>query len=122
MPDASNMLSAMQTAMQPLIKLTQANMELLTRFSMSPQVLSKPATTTQNLVQQGQQAAIDLVQSNAFARLTQGILKNYTEFVMEMGRGGMAALAQGQSDLVHQTHEATAEAAESAPTGSRRTR
>jgi hypothetical protein len=112
---------AMQSAM-PLIKLTQANMDLLTQFSMSPEVLAKPAAATQNLLQQGQQAATDLLQSNAFALLTQGILKNYTEFVMEVGQGGMAALAKAQADLVRQTQDVTAGLTESSQAGSRRAR
>lgn len=119
MPDPSSIPFAMQAAMQPLVKLTQSNMELLTRFSMSPEVLSKSAATTQTLLQQGQQAAAELVKSNAFAQLTQGIIKNYIDFVMEMGQSGMAVFAQGQAELVKQAHQISSGAVDAAQASSR---
>lgn len=97
----------MQTAMQPFIKLTQANMELLARFSMSPEVISQSATGAQNVFEQGREATATLVQSNPFALLLQGMLKNYTEFLMETGQTAMATLTQSQAAIMRQAEEAS---------------
>ena len=100
--------SHLQSALQPLMKLTQANMELLTQFSTSPELLSQSMANAQQQLQQGQKTAFNLAQSGAFAQLTQGVLKNYTDFVTELSQGGMAALAEGQAELVRRTQEAGA--------------
>lgn len=92
---------ALQSAMQPLLKLTQANMDLLTQFTTSPEVLA---------------------QSNAFAQLTQGILKNYTDFVTELSQSGMAALAEGQAEMVRRTQQAGATVIDATTERSKRTR
>ncbi|MBC7993542.1 MAG: hypothetical protein H7Z15_09910 [Rhizobacter sp.] len=113
---------AMQSAMQPLLKLTQANMELLTQFSTSPEVMAQSMATAQNMLQQGQKSASGLAQSNAFAQLTQGILKNYTEFVTELSQSGMAALAQGQAEMVRRAQEAGGNVIDASTARSKRTR
>ena len=112
----------MQTAMQPFIKLTQANMELLTKFSMSPEVISQSMAGAQNAFQQGRETATTLVQSNAFAQLLQGMLKNYTEFMMEAGQSTMAALTQGQAAMIRQAEEASENVVDAAQARSRRSR
>jgi hypothetical protein len=113
---------ALQSAMQPLLKLTQANMELLTQFSTSPEVLAQSMAAAQNMLQPGQKSASGLAQSNAFAQLTQGILKNYTEFVTELSQSGMAALAQGQAEMVRRTQEAGDSVIEATTPRSKRSR
>jgi hypothetical protein len=112
----------MQPTMQPFIKLAQANMELLTRFSQSPEVTSQSAATAQNFIQQAQQSAASLMQSNALAQLTQGMLKNYTEFLTEWNQSAMAALAQGQAALVARAQEVTGTVVDAAEARSRRGR
>ena len=97
----------MQAAMQPYVKLVQANMELLAKFSASPEVAAQAGASPQDLFQRGQELTMSLVQSNAFAQLAQGMLKNYTEFVSEAGQSGMALLAQGQAAMTQQVQEAT---------------
>jgi hypothetical protein len=96
--------NVMQPAMQPFIKLVQANMELLTKLSTSPETMSQLANAL-NPFQPGQGSATNLVQSNAFAQLMQGMLKNYTEFMMELGQSGMAVLAQSQAAMTRQAQE-----------------
>ena len=112
----------MQAAMQPFIKLTQANMELLTKFSMSPEVISQSMAGAQNAFQQGRETATTLVQSNAFAHLLQGMLKNYTEFMMEAGQTGMAALTQGQAAMMRQAQEASDNVVDASEARGRRAR
>lgn len=113
---------ALQAAMQPLIKLTQANMELLTQFSASPEVIAQSMAAAQNMLQPGQKSVAGLAQSNAFAQLTQGILKNYTEFVTELSQSGMAALAQGQAEMVRRAQEASSQVIEASTAPGKRSR
>jgi pyrroloquinoline quinone (PQQ) biosynthesis protein C len=87
--------NVMQTAMQPFIKLTQANMDLLAKFSMSPE---------------------------AIPQLMQGMIKNYTEFMTEVGQSGMAVLAQGQAAMMRQAQEASENVIDASDGRGRRTR
>ena len=97
---------ALQLPIQPFIKLAQANMELLARFSTSPEVLSQSTGITKNLIQQSQQAATSLMQSTAFMQLSQGMLENYTTFVTEWGQSSMTALAQAPAAMIARAQEA----------------
>lgn len=83
-PSLQPVLAATLAPLDKLTKLTQANLDLLTRFSHSEEV-SNPGQLP------------NLLQSKAFTELSQGILKNYSEFVSELGKDGMAALAKTQA-------------------------
>ena len=95
----------MQAAMQPFVKLAQANMELLMRFSMSPEAMTQSMNNVQNLFKPGDTSSTSLYTSSAFTELMQGMLKNYTEFMMETAQTGMAMLAQGQAEMARQAEE-----------------
>jgi hypothetical protein len=97
----------MQACTQPFVKLAQANMELLTRFSTSPEVTEQASANASQLFQQTSESALKLMQSGSFAHMMQGMLKNYTEFLTEISQGGMAALSQGQAVMTRQVQEAT---------------
>jgi hypothetical protein len=97
----------MQTVIQPFVKLVQGNMELIAKFSTSPEAASQAGSNLQGLFQQNQESATRLFQSNAFAQLMQGMLKNYTEFMTELGQTGMAVATQAQEAMVRQTQQAT---------------
>jgi hypothetical protein len=112
--------NVMQPAMQPFIKLAQANMELLTKFS--PEVISQSVANAQNLFQQGQGSATNLAQSNAFAQLMQGMLKNYTEFMTELGQSGMAVLAQSQAAMMRGAQDVSENVIDASEARGRRTR
>jgi len=73
----------LQVLAQPFVKLAQANLQLLTQ-STSP----------------------EFMQPDAFARLIQGLVKNYTEFLAELGQGSMAMMSEGQAALTRQVQEA----------------
>ena len=111
-----------QSALQPFTKLTQANMELVTRFAASPEVTSQAINDAQKFFQQAQQSAMSLAQSQAFAGMMQGFMKNYTEFLTEMGHSATAMFSQGQASFMQQASEATSNAVEAAQTGARRLR
>ena len=97
---------ALQLPIQPFIKLAQANMELMARFSTSPEVLSQSTGIAKNLIEQSQQAATSLMQSTAFMQLSQGMLENYTTFVTEWGQSSMTALAQAPAAMIARAQEA----------------
>ena len=93
----------MQTQAQPFLKLVQANMDLLTQFSTSPEVTSQATANASQLFQQGTASAMKFMHSGAFAHLMQGMMKNYTEFLTELGQSTMAIASQGQAALLQQT-------------------
>ena len=114
MPD-----NIMQTAMQPYVKLVQANLELMGKFATSPEAVSQATANAQSLFQQGQESAGNLVQSKAFAQLAQGMLKNYTEFLTEVGQASVAMLTQGQAMVMQQVQDASGKVLEASQGGKR---
>lgn len=112
----------MQVQVQPFFKLAQANMDLFTRFSTSPEVTAQTSTNASQLFQQASESAMKLMQSNAFAHLMEGILKNYTEFLTDVSQSGAAMLSQGQAAMTRQVQEATNNVIEATETRSRRER
>ncbi len=112
----------MQTQTQPFVKLAQANMDLLTKFSSSPEVTSQATANATQMFQQASESAMKLMQSGAFAHLMQGMLKNYTEFLAEFSQGGMAMMSQGQAALLRQTQEATNSVIDASNAASKRAR
>jgi hypothetical protein len=97
----------MQSQTQSFVKLAQANMDLLTRFSTSPEVTTQASANASQLFQQASESAMKLMQSSAFTHLLQGMLKNYTEFLAELSQSGMAMWSQGQAALTRQVEEAS---------------
>ena len=114
--------SAVQSAMQPLQKLAQSNMDLLTKFYASPEVTSQAMSDFQKLFQQTQESAMKLAQSHAFAGMIQGFINNYTEFLTEMSQNATTIASQGQAAFMKQATEATSGAVEATQTGARRLR
>jgi hypothetical protein len=120
MPD-----NPMQAASQPYVKLVQSNMELLKKYSMSPEDMAKAMSNAQSMLTPGQGVTVDPAQSQVLAELAQGMIKNYTEFMAEVAKRGVEMLAQGQAALIQKTQQAAeqvAGAAEVAETRSRRGR
>ncbi len=111
-----------QSALQPLTKLTQSNMDLITKFAASPEVISQAINDAQKLFQQAQESAMKLAQSHAFAGLMQGFLKNYTDFLAEMSHSTTAMFSQGQAAFMRQANEATSNVVEATQSGARRLR
>ncbi len=109
----------MQTAMQPYIKLVQGNLELLAKVSTSPEALAQAAAVAQSFLQPGQESAARLMQSNVFMQLVQGMLKNYTEFLTEVGQAGVAMLTQGQAAVMRQMEDASGHVFAASQTGKR---
>ena len=112
----------MQAQTQPFVKLAQANMDLLTRFSTSPEVTSQASANASQLFQQVSESAMKLMQSGAFMNMMQGMLKNYTEFLTEVSQSSMAMLSQGQATMTRQVQEATNEVIDATDARGRRAR
>jgi hypothetical protein len=93
----------MQAPTQPFIKLAQGNMELLTRFSSSPDMTAQATS----LYQHATESVANLMQSGAFAQMMQGMMKNYTEFFLELNQSAMALMSQGQAAMVRQVQQAS---------------
>lgn len=112
----------MQAQAQPFVKLAQANMDLLTRFSTSPEVTAQASANAAQMFQQASESAMKLMQSGALAHLMQGMLRNYTEFLAELSHSGMAMVSQGQAAMTQQIQEATNSAIDATNARSRRSR
>ena len=112
----------MQAALQPYVKLVQSNMELLGRYSMSPEVMSQAIANAQSLFTPGHNAPPQLAPLPAFAELVQAMIRNYTEFMAEVAQSSVAMLAQGQAHWIDQAQQATEGAASAAGARARRAR
>lgn len=112
----------MQAQTQPFVKLAQANMDLLTKFSTSPEITTQASANASQLFQQASESATKLMQSGAFATMMLGMLKNYNEFFTELSQSGMAMLNQGQATMTCQVQEATNEVIDAADARGRRAR
>jgi len=109
-------------AVQPFIKLAQANMELLSQFAFSPEVTSETMRVMQNAMEQAVASATSLTRSHAYIAFVQGLMKNYTEFLTEFGRSAYTVIGQAQTALLAQTDEATAHVIDAGTARSGRTR
>jgi hypothetical protein len=75
--------NAMEPVIQPFMKLTQANMDLWARFSTRA------------------------FEPTAFAEFMQGLVKNNTEFFLELGQSGQSVLRQSQAVLMRGAQDAS---------------
>jgi hypothetical protein len=115
-------VNAMNVQAQPFLKLAQANMELFTHFSVSPEVTSQSAANAMQGLQQATESAMKLMQSGAYAHLLQGLMKNYAEFVAELGQNGMAMMSEGQAAMTQGVQQAADNVIDSSDMRGRRTR
>ncbi len=116
------MQDILQAPAQPFVKLIQANMDLLTRFTTSPEVTAQASANASSLFQQTSETASRLMQSGAFVQLMQGMFKNYSEFMMELGQSSLALMTQGQAVLARQAQEVTENVVDATETRGRRAR
>ena len=114
--------AVVQSAIQPFAKLTQANMELLSKFSMSPEVTTQAMNDAQKIFEMAQASATRLTQSHAFAGLMEGLMNNIKEFYAELGHSGSAMFSQGQAAFMQQAQTASDNLKAASETGARRIR
>ena len=98
----------MQPFMAPFTKLAQSNLELFTKFSLSPEAVSQAMAQAQRIFMQQSPASLAPMQvsPNAIADLMMGLMKNYMEFLMELGQGGAALMQQAPTTLAKATQQA----------------
>ena len=113
---------AQTEAIQPFVKLAQSNMELWSRFAQSPEVMSEATRNMRSFMEQAQTSATSLARSQSFAALMQGMVKNYTDFLSELGQSTYAMLNQGQATLLQQAQDATDNVVDATDARGRRSR
>ncbi|NML16817.1 hypothetical protein [Azohydromonas caseinilytica] len=96
----------MQPFMAPFTKLAQSNLELLTKFSLSPEVVSQAMAQAQRMFLQPSATAPMQLPSNALADLMMGLMKNYMEFLMELGQGSATLMQQAPTTLAKAAQQA----------------
>jgi hypothetical protein len=106
MQDNKPMHNAVQATVQPFIKLMQANMELLNKFTGSLDLSTPAGSQAANPIQAAQDTLAKMMQSTAVMSLVQGLMKNYSDFITEFGQQGAALMSQTQETLHQQTREA----------------
>ena len=104
----------MQSQIQPFVKLAQSNMDLLTRFSTSPEMTSEANANVNQLFKLVSESSMNLMQSGAFANMIQGMLKNYTEFLTELSQSSVEMMSQGQAAMTRQVEESTKDVVDAA--------
>jgi hypothetical protein len=100
----------MQPFMAPFTKLAQSNLDLFTKFSLSPEAVSQAMLQAQRTFLQQSPSAPLQVPPNAIAELMMGLLKNYMEFLMELGQGSAALMQQAPATLAKATQQAARQA------------
>lgn len=110
------------TIIQPLVKLTQSNTELLSRYATSPEVSKQAVQVADSLMRQMQDAALKLSNSSAFSTLTQGLMNNYLQFWTDLSQSLAASFSQGQSSLMRQAEAVTSEVIDATQANVRRAR
>ena len=113
---------AQAEVVQPFMKLAQSNMELWSKFSQSPEVMSEATRNMNSFFEQAQTSATSLARSHAFTGLMQGMVKNYTDFVSELAQSTYAMISQGQATFLQQTQEAAGNVIDAADARTRRSR
>jgi hypothetical protein len=111
-----------QAQVQPFMKLVQSNMQLIAQFSNSQEVAAQTTSNATAFFQQASESASKLMRSGAFAEMTQGMLRNYTEFLSELGQSGMNLFSQGHAAFLRQTQEAAGSVVDVTDARARRSR
>ena len=102
---------AFETLLSPYAKLMRANMELIAKFSTSPEVLSRTLGTAPKLADSGRDAAMNLFASNAFNDFLLGLVKNWMEFLTDLGQSALSLMDQGQEAFLKRGPAMTSDAA-----------
>jgi gas vesicle protein len=106
MQDTKAMHNAAQATVQPYIKLMQANMDLLNRFTGSLDLSTPAGSHVANPIRATQDMLSKMMQSTAMTTLMQGLAKNYGDFLTDFGQQSMQLMSQTQETMQQQTREA----------------
>ena len=120
-------LEALSPFIQPYVRLAQRNMQLMTNFSASPEVVSvwlssnqmlfeqaiqgkthgKAGKAPQKVVEQIQKDVSQVSQSKAFSGLVQGLMQSHIEFFMDLAQSSVVAWGQAPVHMLKQVQQAT---------------
>lgn len=87
---------AFETLLSPYTKLARANMDLMAKFSTSPEVMSQTLGAAQKFSTGSADAATGLLATNAFSEFLMGLIKNWMEFWTDLGQSALAFADQSQ--------------------------
>lgn len=96
--------------MTPYTKLFRANMDLFSRFTISPALMSEAFATLQQVQSRSQDATANIAQSSAYGDFLAGLLRNTLEFWADMGRAAGQLLLQAQGTAARRAQDSAAEA------------
>lgn len=116
----------LQALMQPYLRLAQGNLQLMMRFSASPEMMTLWMSNAQKFMEQASSSAMDgraeadarqlyeqvqgnvtrVAQSDAFAEMLRGMMDNYAGFLRDLAQTGMTVFGQEQSRWMRQMQEA----------------
>lgn len=106
-------------ALQPFMKLMQANMELLTRYAFSPEAATEAMRNFQAILSPGQDSFAKMAPPQALVGLVQGLTQNYTQFLAEISQTAYGAMFQGPLALMQQMQAAGGNFVDMATRGTR---
>jgi hypothetical protein len=102
---------AFETLLNPYTKLVRANMELMAKFSTSPEVMSQTLGTAQKFADQGRDSATNLFTSNAFSDFLMGLVTNWLEFLTDLGQSALTFMDQSHELMLKKGPAAAGDAA-----------
>ena len=106
-------------ALQPFMKLMQANMDLLTRYAFSPEAATEAMRNFQAILSPGEDAFSKMAPPQALVGLVQGLTQNYTQFLAEISQTAYGAMFQGPLALMQQMQAAGGNFVDMATRGTR---
>lgn len=103
----------MQPALQPYVRLVQSNMNLLSEFWFSPELMTQSLAGMQRLFNPNAGApANNTLPFEAFSRLSKGLLENYTRFASDVMSSGVNVWTAAQTKAAQQAQDVVRSAAQ----------
>ena len=97
----------MNNLTQPLVKLSVANAELITRFAQSPEMAELATTSAQKYFELAQKSFGHVPASAAQADLVRRLSENYATFAKEYSESLVGAATEAQGQLAQHVKAAT---------------
>ncbi|MBC7944564.1 MAG: hypothetical protein H7X91_04720 [Burkholderiales bacterium] len=88
----------------PVKNLTTANLDSISRFAQSPEIVEATKNSIEQYFSVVQESFMRVTQSNAFSQLNQALASNYQRFADEYTKSVLGLFSQGQ-DLLRQQVE-----------------
>lgn len=89
----------------PVKNLTTANLESISRFTQSPEIVEATKSSIEQYFSLVQESFTRVTQSNAFSQLNQSLASNYQRFADEYTKSVFGLFSQGQDMLRQQVEQ-----------------